>query len=976
MLAVALGMCIAGHAHAQSAVGSIFGHAPQGDTVRIENIDTGTERELVVGDSGRYSFGQLPPGRYRVTSGDNTRDVVVNVGTGTETSFTADATLDTIEVTAGQINPIDVSSVESTTVFTADQLQAMPVARDISSVALLAPGTVRGDAAFGNLASFGGSSVAENGYYINGFDVTNIRNFVSFAELPFDAIAEQQVKTGGYGAEFGRSLGGVISLVTKRGTNEWTGGVSAYWSPSGLAASDRNVYSRDADAIAGGQHLYRYLSANKAEESSLNVYAGGPLVQDKLFVFGLLEGVSNTYDTYETFDSEKQRDTTPRGLVKLDWNITDDHLLEFTGIRNEADTTITHYASDSLYANTHDDVIDRYKERTGGEVGVAKYTGYLSDSFTLSVMGGMLKNHDAYRTTPADGTDCPAVFDGRDGGELVYMGCWNESAFTVRDTEFGPDLDRRRAFRIDGDWSIGDHLLRFGYDSETFSSGSAGTTYSGGEYYRYYTAGSSGAVNGVEVAPGTDYVRHRTLTTSSATYDVINKAAYIEDNWQVNDRLMVYGGVRAERYENRNSDDVAFVKTDNLWAPRLGFSYDVNGDSSLKIFGNAGRYFIPIAANTNVRASGVEQLRDTYYLFDDIDPETGVPTGLGQQLGQVQVNGSATPPDPRTVSARNLKPMYQDEFILGAQMALGNDWSVGVRGIAREVRNGMDDYCGKQAFADWAEDNGYEDFDTHSMATCVIVNPGQDLQIALDVNNDGNYEYHTVSNDYLDLPEYKRKYRALEFFWERAYADGWSLQGSYTWAKSDGNMEGYVNSTLEQDDAGLTQDFDHALFTHGTDGYLPNDRRHTLKVFGRYDLSEEWSVGGVGIVQSGAPVNCNGYIPLEGLGEDEGPLQSYGPSSFYCLDADGEQTLTQRGSRGRTPWTMTIDTSLSYQPNWADKRLTLKMDVFNLLNSQKVTKFNQTADRNRASPEFDPEFLNAYSFQAPRSVRLSAHYAF
>jgi hypothetical protein len=70
------------------------------------------------------------------------------------------------------------------------------VARDTTSVALLAPGTVRGDGAFGNLASFGGSSVAENQYYINGFNVTNSFRSLNFSKVPFEGIAEQQVKTG------------------------------------------------------------------------------------------------------------------------------------------------------------------------------------------------------------------------------------------------------------------------------------------------------------------------------------------------------------------------------------------------------------------------------------------------------------------------------------------------------------------------------------------------------------------------------------------------------------------------------------------------------------------------------------------------------------------------------------------------------------------------------------------------------------
>src|SRR5688572_32492113 len=82
-LTVALGLCFAGTVNAQSAAGSIFGSTEAGATVRVENLDTGTSREISADSSGRFSLPQLSPGRYRVTSGGVTREVRVNVGTGT-----------------------------------------------------------------------------------------------------------------------------------------------------------------------------------------------------------------------------------------------------------------------------------------------------------------------------------------------------------------------------------------------------------------------------------------------------------------------------------------------------------------------------------------------------------------------------------------------------------------------------------------------------------------------------------------------------------------------------------------------------------------------------------------------------------------------------------------------------------------------------------------------------------------------------
>lgn len=997
-LALALGLCFAGGVQAQSSVGSIFGEAAGSATVQIENLDTGLSRSITADAAGRFTFSQLPPGRYRVTSGDIAREVQVNIGTGTPVALTVDdtATLGTVTVVgSGAINPIDVSSVESTSIFTAQQLRELPVARDITNVALLAPGTVRGDTGFGNLASFGGSSVAENGYYINGFDVTNIRNFISYASLPFEAIGEQQIKTGGYGAEYGRSLGGVINILTKRGTNEWQGGASLYWTPEWGREHSANVVTRDPLDLADGNVYFVYREDDEATRFSYNVYGGGPIVKDRLFFFGLVEGRNDSNDIYNRDDSQHNENDSPNGMVKLDWNITNDHILEFTGIYNKSKTDyqLFNNGDGQKYVGEHQIPGSKFTRENGGKVYIGKYTGYLTDNFTISAMAGKLTHTDNYQTPEGlPGADCPRAFDSRTNpGSTTYIGCWDQAQTFIRDPDWGPDKDTRKAYRLDAEWSLGDHLVRFGYDSEKFESGHAGQVYTGGEYWRFFQVGSAETVtrtsspffgqagrevNGALVGQGQNYARRWISQTTSGSYAVENKAFYIEDSWQVTDNVLAYLGVRSEAFENFNAQGDSFVKADHLIAPRMGFSWDVNGDSTFKVFGNAGRYFIPVASNTNIRASGGEVLIEDFFLSSGVDASRGEPTGLGSQVGQTNVNGSLDAPDSRTLAVADLDPMYQDEFILGFQKQLSSAWTVGMRAISRKVKSGMDDYCSHQPFLDWAEDNGYTDFDPDSMAGCFVINPGKDIKIAMDLQNDGNFTIATVPNSYLGLPSYQRTYKALEFFWERNAGDNWYMQGSYTYARSRGNVEGYVNSTLEQDDAGLTQDFDHRLFEDGAYGDLPNDRRHTIKLFGSYKLSDEWRVGANLLAQSGRPVNCNGYIPLDGTGIDEGNLVFYSASSFYCLDQNLNTVLGHRGDHGRTPWIYNLDTSLAYTPEWAGKKLTLQMDVFNILNLQRVTEYYEVGEASRSTPTFEPNFLNDVNYQSPRSIRFSARYDF
>src|SRR5690606_27792401 len=123
----------------------------------------------------------------------------------------------------------------------AELVKTVPLSRDLTSVALLAPGTSRGDTAFGNLASIGGASVAENAYYVNGLNITNFDNYLGAANVPFDFYRTIEVKSGGYPAEFGRATGGIINTTTKAGSNEFFAAAHVNWSPDFLRSSAKDL---------------------------------------------------------------------------------------------------------------------------------------------------------------------------------------------------------------------------------------------------------------------------------------------------------------------------------------------------------------------------------------------------------------------------------------------------------------------------------------------------------------------------------------------------------------------------------------------------------------------------------------------------------------------------------------------------------------------------------------------------------------
>jgi hypothetical protein len=988
---------------AQSTSGSLFGQATAGETVVIDNSATGFHREITVDGDGSYRVPALAPGKYKVTlrraDGTTTvRDgVSVNAGAGTPLNFVvsgAPVALETVIVTSKRVvNPIDVSSVESVTILSADQLEKIPVLRDLTSAALLAPGTVRGDAAFsdGKLASFGGSSVAENQYYVNGFNVTNSFRSLNFSKIPFEAVAEQQVKTGGYGAEFGRSLGGVVSQTTKRGTNEFEAGSSLYWTPASLRAKTRNTtYSNPLEASTFGS----VRSINSEEETGewqANVWAGGPIVQDKLFAYGLIgyteheeERWGNVTQRNNTNDSTE----TPTWLLKLDWNINDSNAFELTGFSDKDETTSKVYLNTLGQADRLGLVGTQYEE-SGGVNYVGKYTSYITDDFTVSALyghgeysrglhlqtaNGMRVAYSGDLNVPASG--CPVIVDLRPASQRAITGTY---ASTCNITASLPNLgsieredaeDTRDQFRIDVEWRLGSHLLRAGYDLDDYES-VAGESIEGGRTWRY-----SRSTNGTtDPADDFDIVREQ-IVNQGAIVEVKQRAFYVEDNWNITDTFLVSAGLRWDSFENLNGQGETYVEIDNQFGPRLGFSWDVKGDSSMKVYGNAGRYALPLTPSVAIRGASASLFTRQNFRFTGVDPVTGAPTGLTPAGALSYINGEfGEPKNAKTIASKNLDPMYQDEFILGAQMELTDHQNVGARAIYRELKAAIDDNCDYNPILEAGVAAGLDPDEfvlpNGGFPYCRMFNPGADAVFLTDFYGDGTLTETKIAGDLLS-PEARRTYKALELFWDGSWNNTF-VQASYTLAYSKGNTEGGVKSDIGQDDTNVTQDFDYKELAVDSYGYLPNDRRHSLKVFGSYSITDEFAVGTNLLVQSGRPKNCLGVLyPFHG------GIHPYGSSFFRCgtttAGGTGASEVVPRGTAGRLPWTWGVDLSFAYTPMWAEG-LTMKMDIFNVFNEQEVVAVEDRAeDATTGAPA--STYLVPRAFQAPREFQFSLQYKF
>lgn len=938
--------------YAQQTAGALYGKVAGGSSVTAENLDTGAKRSVTASSDGSYRIGALPPGAYKVTFSDGTsKEVNVAVGSSTLVGGSDVLELDKFVVGGLSVNPIDFGNTESVTVFNEKTLDLLPVARNPTAVALLAPGTTLGDTAFGNLASFGGASVAENAYFVNGFNISNFRNGLDPANIPFEFYNQFEIKTGGYGAEFGRSTGGVINATTKSGSNEYHAGANFYFEPdAGRETAPSSYYTN----LSGTVVPLVYNDADYWQEWNANVWASGALWKNKIFFFGLYNARNTEREDAVTSGTRMlhRKQDDPFYAVKIDIVPFDGHRLEYTGFQDESTQVDTEYDYD-YKTNTIDASVDpayNYYSR-GGRTHIGKYTGVFFEKLTVSAMFGKSTQN---RTDSGSEDAKPFIYDGRSGSLVYIQGNPNLTISTAS--------DEREATRADVEYPIeffGTHRLRAGFDREDNLSNDL-TSYSGGMYYRYYAIPSSGLINGVPVtAPNVGAVRGR-VYENGGSFQVKSDAWYIEDNWTLlNDRLYLRLGLRSESFENLNGEGDTFIKIDGQKAPRLSASYDLFGNKKTKVSASFGRYHLPVASNTNVRLAGGELFTEEYFVLTSVNAD-GTPV-IGAKLGNTNLLSDGTVKDRREIVDLDIKPMYQDEFIIGALHALNKDVSIGAKFTHRIISGtAMDDMIVDHALTAWAQTHGFGGFSAAGKHAYVLANPGRPIHMFWDFNGDGTLsanEEATLSPELLGYPKASRTYYAMELYAEKVWDGKWSASFNYTWSQSFGNYEGQVLSDNGQDDAGITILFDSPMVTENTKGYLPNDRRHQFKVFGSYAINPEWQLGSFVQLTSGRAINKIGWRA--------DPVRGSTSNDYFAIP---------RGSGGTTDWVFNTNVSLNYKPKWGDNRVNFQLDVFNIFNGKAVTELVETYQN--ASGGVDPSYGTASSWQRPRYFRLSANFEY
>jgi outer membrane receptor protein involved in Fe transport len=485
---------------------------------------------------------------------------------------------------------------------------------------------------------------------------------------------------------------------------------------------------------------------------------------------------------------------------------------------------------------------------------------------------------------------------------------------------------------------------------------------SGGVLPGALTVGANGPITAAEALNNPFLVRTTTRVrdfTLNANTETDVESFYVQDDWRVMKNLQFNLGVRWDYQQARGNEGVTYLKLNNWFhnlQPRLGFSWDPWGKGETKIFANFARFVeTPIPLDVNVRAGSENSQTDKNFNVNRLNAPAIATVATG--FGISNLGSERTPID------AGLKPQTVNEWTIGFEHQLWQNFTIGTRGIYR-------------AQGSVIEDGSFDDGDHY-----FLFNPGEAIPPPSG-GEFGNTEYQACNDFHQCFGRARRFYRGIEFTLNRRFANNYAFQASYVFSSLIGNYEGLFRNDNGQSDPNITSLFDLTSLLEGTYGRLPNDRPHQFKFNGTYQTPWRLVVSGNFYIQSGIPYNK--LVPHTVYGNNEGFCRNdlvggcnpRGTSTFN-LDADGGISA---GSN-RTPTTWNLDLGFYYPIKFSENmQLRLTADWFNVTNSQRAVTVDQTLYINSGVTGVAP-VLNPFSgtgaiFQYPSAFRLGAKFSF
>lgn len=266
----------------EGSVSDSQGLKVSGVQLKLSSSSLAIERMTTTSNEGLYIFPALPPGRYVLTvshPGFSTVPFEVQLSLNRTLSF--DITLELervreeVSVTVNELSS-DLTASTSAVAISPRQIAEMPLngrnyqdlLQLVNGVAINRQADPGSDSSVSVLGERGGNTL----YLIDGLSNQDMFSGGASSQFNQDTIAEFQVMTAGYKAEFGRGSGGTVNVITKGGSNNWNGSLSFFHRNNIFDAS--NIPETEAPFL---------------RRSDLAISAGGPILKNRFFFFGSAE---------------------------------------------------------------------------------------------------------------------------------------------------------------------------------------------------------------------------------------------------------------------------------------------------------------------------------------------------------------------------------------------------------------------------------------------------------------------------------------------------------------------------------------------------------------------------------------------------------------------------------------------------------------------------------------------------------------
>ncbi len=748
-------------AQAQASTGVIRGTVSDttgvpivGATVTVLNLETNASRSMTTNSSGAYAASLLRVGTYHVSVRQlgyrpQSRDGIrVGLGEAAEINFRLVAeAVQLEEITVAAEEPfIDPARVAASTKFDAEVVEALPNnGRNFMSLTVLTPNVAIVQGPDGDEISVGGQRGIHNNVSVDGADFNN----PFFGEqrggqrpaftFNLDAIEEMVVVSQGANAEFGRSGGGFINVVTKSGTNEFHGSAHYFGKFDALSADYNHTFP--GGTTSG--------FAPDFSQSQFGMTFGGPIVKDKAFFFIAYDQQVYTDVKQKNRQAELSAadpnfatlsayvDTAFGGALSGDFGSierTNDAqaLLAKVDFRFNPrnNLSIKYNYTNSEQANGTFDV-DLWGRSANG---LEQDHSHAVNGLLSSVISNSTTNEFRFqyaredRPRPYEGPINPATDRPFPDTDISFNGYRIGMPFFL---PLQTAYDWRVQLLDNVSWTKGTHLFKAGVE---WNRTEVNQTFLGFANGRMAFASVDGFIDYVNGGPGdvVFYIQQAGVgdisVEEAGTQQIVQNeyALFLQDSWKAQPNLTVDYGLRWEALINPDpitpANEVFYapfigqevtngtgtyefpsdgnIPSDkNMWQPRLGISWDVNGDARSVVRGSAGIYYARLASLNlaSVRSTNGSRGQTLFGPFPAYGELLPTPPGVPDHPGVFVIDKDWV--SPRTISAtfsyeRELSPGFAASLAYthastdnltrfvnrNDALAFGSPWSTGIDG--------------------------------------------------------------------------------------------------------------------------------------------------------------------------------------------------------------------------------------------------------------------------------------------------------